>query len=336
MKTFTNQNIMKESKIKNRNIIICLVILIIGIALGVWGYNEIEQAHANAKSLNEIIIDESEDKENKIATVQVNYVPYQFAVQDGNDNSYYIVMDEEYMYIAYMPSGTFNELNREDIKENPGKLEGTTKLTSRAVKELAIEAYNEAVDEDQQITMADFEDYFGNIYLDTTVSGDDDIAVFQEMGCFIFTIAGLIGLIVVIIQKIQFKSGIKKMDEELLEKIDEEVNSESAFYYKKAHLYLTNNYIVNFQSKFSVIEYKDIIWMYSMIFRTNGIKTSQSINVMTKNGKKHRIANIDIVTKTNKEIYEEIWKTIASKNPTMLLGYTKENMNEAKEMIEKE
>lgn len=131
-------------------------------------------------------------------------------LQEGNDNSYYIVMDDLYMYIAYMPSYTFNALNREDITENHKVLAGTTKLTTREVKELAVEAYNESVEEEYKITIADFDNYFGSVYLDTTVTGDDDIAVFQELGCFIFTIGGFIGLIVCAVQKLDLVKALKK------------------------------------------------------------------------------------------------------------------------------
>lgn len=335
MKKFTNENITKEIKRMNRGIIIAIALIVVGIMLLVWGYNVAEKAHQEAKTLNEIIVEENGGTEDKIATVEVKYIPYQFAVQDGNDNSYYIVMDDEYMYIVYMPSYTFDTMNREDIHDNPVRLEGTTKLTSREVKELAIQAYNESVEEEYKITMADFDEYFGSVYLDVTAEGDDNITVFQDLLGFICFCGGLIALIIVIIQKIKFSSSIKKMDEELIEKLDNEMNESDAFYYQKAHLYLTRNYIINFQGSFKVIEYKDIIWMYSMIFRTNGIKTSQAIKVMTKKGKTYQIANIDIVTKAKKEIYDEIWNTIASKNSTMLLGYTKENAQEAKTMIEK-
>ena len=107
-----------------------------------------------------------------------------------------------------------------------------------------------------------------------------------------------------------------------------------AFYYEKTHLYLTKNYIINFQGRFKVIEYRDVIWMYAMNYRTNGIKTSQSINIMDVKGKVTSIATINIVTKERKEVYDEIWNTIASKNTNILLGYTKENAETAKTMKE--
>ena len=121
MKKFTNQNVLKETRNNNKIITIGIIILLFGIVLGIWGGYEIDKTSENAKSFSELLLSD-EEKENQIATADVMYVPYQFAVQDGNNNSYYIVMDEDYMYVAYMSNATFNALNREDISENPGKL----------------------------------------------------------------------------------------------------------------------------------------------------------------------------------------------------------------------
>lgn len=80
MGKFTNANITKEMKRLNKNLIISVIALVVGIALGFWSFYEVDKAHQEAKTLNEIIVDESEDKDNKIATVEVKYVPYQFAI----------------------------------------------------------------------------------------------------------------------------------------------------------------------------------------------------------------------------------------------------------------
>ena len=163
MKKFTNHNVLKETKNNDKIIIIGVIILVFGIALGLWGGYEIDKTSENAKSFSELLLGD-EEKENQIAKLDVMYVPYQFAVQDGNNNSYYIVMDEDYMYVAYMPTSTFNSLNREDISENPGKIEGMTKLATREIKELAVEAYNDAIeDENYKITVADYDNYFGSV-----------------------------------------------------------------------------------------------------------------------------------------------------------------------------
>ena len=216
MKKFTNQNVLKEIKNINKIIIIGIIILVFGIALGLWGGYEIDKTSENAKSFSELLLSD-EEKENQIAKLDVTHVPYQFAVQDGNDNSYYIVMDEDYMYVAYMPTSTFNSLNREDISENPEKIEGMTKLATREIKELAVEAYNDAIeDENYKITVADYDNYFGSVYLDASEDALLDVGSLQMTGCMICLIIGLASLLIGIIKKVHFNISVKKMDEDLI------------------------------------------------------------------------------------------------------------------------
>ena len=285
----------------------------------------IENANANITDLNSIIIS-TEDKENKKSYINANTIPYQFAVYDDTTDSYYIVADENYLYIVYMSTADFYKLNTEDIETNPIRIEGITKVTTDDVKQLAIESYNELLsNEEDKLTIEDFNDYFGSVYLDMT-SSDTQIAFIPFCIFVILLIIGLVILILSIIELFNFKKSINKMDDIEISDLDKELNDKESFYYDKANLYLTKSYIINFNLKFKIIKYEDILWMYPYEQRTNGIKTSQSIKVVTNDGKTHTIATIDIVTKKKKEIFTEIWNTIANKNKNMLLGYTKENI----------
>ncbi len=211
MKKFTNQNVLKETRNNNKIITIGIIILLFGIVLGIWGGYEIDKTSENAKSFSELLLSD-EEKENQIATADVMYVPYQFAVQDGNNNSYYIVMDEDYMYVAYMSNATFNALNREDISENPGKIEGMTKLATREIKELAVEAYNDAIeDENYKITIADYDNYFGSVYLDASEDALSDVGSLQITGCMTCLIIGFAALLTGIIKKVHFNISVKKI-----------------------------------------------------------------------------------------------------------------------------
>ena len=120
MKKFTNQNVLKETKNNNKIIIIGIIILVFGIALGLWGGYEIDQASENAKSFSELLLSD-EEKENQIATVDVTYVPYQFAVQDGNNNSSYLISIESKElgnenYLIDKDTLEINNLNQNNIK----------------------------------------------------------------------------------------------------------------------------------------------------------------------------------------------------------------------------
>ena len=48
--------------------------------------------------------------------------------------------------------------------------------------------------------------------------------------------------------------------------------------------------------------------------------------------KKYNIASLDTLTRASTEVYEEIYKTILSKNDTMLVGYSKSSIKKYKEI----
>lgn len=329
MKKFTNKNMQKENKSMKRKIIIFILVIIASFGFSFWKEKINEKLNEEITDLNSIIIS-SQDKTDKKAYINLNVIPYKFAISDETQNSFYIVSDEQYLYIAYMGPDDFEKLNNEDIKNNPVRIEGITETTSEEIKKLAIDAYNAGLDEEEKITLDEFNNYFGSVYLNMTVEGNSTSSILT--GLFIlFFLFGIIGLIVSIYQYISFKRGINKMDLDTIEELDNQMNDEQAFYYEKVHLYLTEKYLINFDSRFIVIDYKDIVWMYPYEQRTNGIKTTQAIKVMTEKGKTYTIASISVTSKAKKEIYNEIWNTIASKNKSMLLGYTKENIQEMKD-----
>ena len=65
MKKFTNQNVLKETKNNNKIIIIGVIILVFGIALGLWGGYEIDKTSENAKSFSELLLSDEEKEEIK-------------------------------------------------------------------------------------------------------------------------------------------------------------------------------------------------------------------------------------------------------------------------------
>lgn len=329
MSKFTNKNMKKEIRNMRKKLIVFILVIVIAFGFKIWEDSTIEEVNNNITDLNSIIIS-SEDKTDKKAYINLNMIPYQFAVSDDTENSFFIVADDQYLYIAYMSPSDFERLNNEDIVNNPVRIEGITETTTEQIKQLAINTYNEGLEEDEQISIDEFNNYFGSVYLNMTIEGNSNANIL--LGLFIlFLLFGVIGTISSLIQLISFKKKTSKMDYNLIEELDNEMNDEKSFYYEKIHLYLTDKHIINFDGKFIVIDYKDIVWMYPFEQRTNGIKTSQAIKVMTEDGKTYTIATIDVVSKAKKEIYNEIWNTIISKNNKMLLGYTKENIQEMKE-----
>ncbi len=331
MKKIKNENVRKEYKKKLRTLIIGIVLIAIAFSFKVIGDKEISKANQNIQDLNTIILSKGE-KTDKKASLNIQSKPYKFAVYDNTVNSYYIVSDNKYMYIVYMSPSDYTRFNKNDIKTNPIKAEGITKATTSDIKKLAVEAYNYGLEDSKKITLADFNNYFGEVYLDLTVN-DNAVATIQysifALGMMFGNIIFLVGLVEVLI----FARGIRKLDNTKIEELDGEMAEKEAFYYKRAHLYLTRNYIINFGGTFRVIPYKDILWMYKYEQRTNGIKTAQCLKVLVNTGKTYNIANVDIITKKSRDIFEEIWETIVTKNPKVVVGYTKENIREMRAKV---
>lgn len=295
-----------------------------------------ENAKKDTKSLKEIIENTKiTDKVDNHTYLDVKGNPLKFAIYDDTTDAYYFVTDGEYIYIAYMTLEQYNNLYSEDKTEEVkiNKIEGVTSLVPKDVKELAIDTYNEMFElaEEEALTLADYESYFGSVAIDMTNEYAKG-GIMYGIG-FLFLLFGFILLIINLIRKCIYKKNVKKIDSNMMLKLNDEMNNSESFYYESSKLYLTPNYIVNFGMNFSVIDYKDIIWMYVHTQRTNGVKTNQSIMIQDKYGKVHNIASLSLVTKAKKEEYDEIFNTIAGKNDKIMVGYTKENMKKAKEIV---
>lgn len=330
MKKFTNKNVQKEKSMIVRNMVIFFIIIILAFAFKIGEQQINERLDSEKTDLNTLILSDAENMDKK-AYLNIKAIPYQFAVADGIDESYYIVTDGQYLYIAYMGQEDFEKLNQEEIAENPVTVEGITAEIPDEIKDLAIEVYNENMEEEYQITSdEDFYSYFGNIYLDMSLSENSSALMAKYLFILLLLIGG-IGFIVMLYRYLSFGKNLEKMDSNIANSLDDEMNNPNAFYYEKTHMYLTEHYIITFKGKLKVIDYKDIVWMYAYEQRTNGIKTSQAIKVMTNDGKTHTIATIAGITKAQKEVYDEIWNTILNKNGNITVGYTKENIQEMKE-----
>lgn len=328
---FTNKNVKKEANKKLIYVFICIIVIAASFLFKLVADRQEKSANDVITDLNSIIVTE-EEKEDRKSYLDVASVPYEFAVSDENVNSYYIVSDGQYLYIVFMGPGDFASLNKEDIATNAIRVNGITAKTPNEIKSLALDAYNYGLSDEEKITLDDFDSYFGSVYLDMTKVQDSTTSMFKTL-FFITLIAGIVSLIVTVYNLFRFKRSIKKLDLSTLQELDMKMNDEKSFYYDKAHLYLTDTHIVTFNDKVTAIDYNDIIWMYPFERRTNGIKTGKAIKIMTNKGKTYTVAYMELITKAKKEIYDEIWNTIVSKNSSMLLGYTKENIKLAKERV---
>lgn len=327
MADFTNEKVSKEyNKLR---ILFYVGLLFIVLANAAFGWYAMQKT----ESMHQLILDNI--REEQKAHVDANYLSDYFAYYPGKVDKFYFAMDEnDYMYIVRMSPSNYTKISNAITTDEVYKMEGVTKKVPSDIRKIALEVYNEMLEEDEQITDADFENYFGTIYLDleaSTVGANEIILVIMVLLDLCGLGLGLYGGI----SAWRFKRKINKLTSDERQEIDREMNDKEAFYYPNAHLYLTEHYIVNFASTFDAIQYKDVIWVYKFVQRRNGIKASQSVMVMTKNGKTHTIATLNGLTKKAKDVFDEILETIAKKSTNALIGYTSENRKSVKEKIEK-
>lgn len=333
MKRLTNEKLKKEFRKVNNNLIIALVCLVLGfVCIGIGFYAE-DRTPKDTTHINKIIDSNTEKREDIKVNVNVAMKPVLFAKMNNNSNKkFYISVDENnYFYIISLTESQYDDIVTKDLEKEPITIYGKTKIISSDIKKLAKSYYNKAMKDpkDQITTEEQFFNVFGDIYLDST-NENISSTILIVIGAFCM-LMWTIFIIAFIIMKIRLNSTFKKIDDEELRKIEEEIDDKDAFHYEKAHLILTKNYIISFLSGFRALKYEDIIWLYEYRLRQYGMTTQKSIMVMDKTGKVKPIITLDGVTKKSKLVFDEIADTILSKNNKILIGYNKENKKRIKE-----
>lgn len=324
-------NILKtETKRQNNYLYIFFIFLALGllfIALGIYENRKLINSYSY---LNNVIVDKN-NEEGVNAYLDITYVPYSFAKYDDDDNyAFYIAYDDTYYYIVYLSDSLYNELSEIENFDTI-TLYGSTITIPDNVKEIAIEVYNERVDEDDQISLSEFNRYFGGVYLDNVSLNKQNYA-FYIISIIPFLIS-LTFLGVFIKQKYQFQKTLTILKDKDREKLLKEINNKNSLYYDKYHLILTKNFIVSLAKQLIIIQYKDIIWIYEERIKKYGITISKNIKVMTKDGDKKIILTTDNLDKKATSTIKEIITNISSKNDLVLVGKNKNNEETVKEIL---
>ena len=172
-----NAEIFKKNKRRNTILLITSIIFLIGTVFLIYlGIENEKKKLPTPISLNSIIREGKKDND-VYSYIDVNIKPYLFAVYESDgieeDAKFYYVMDKDnHLYIVYMKEEKFNELNIDDIENNPIKVYGISKLIPNDIKDLAISSYNELM-KDEYLTKENFYEYVGYVYLDTKTPVND-------------------------------------------------------------------------------------------------------------------------------------------------------------------
>ena len=258
---------------------------------------------------------------------------------DDESEKYYIAINNYDWYIVRLTNTELEELKNiqaytyGQVENKPASviIYGMTEDVPEKLKEIAVDFYNQGLDEDKKITIDQFENYFGSVMLnvrkspvDTTT--EDLIIVFAGIALIIVAIYHV--SIFVVKKRVRKYLKDNQYEEEL---IDELNNNVEAKYYKD-DVILTKNFFVNKKNgNLVVFKYSDVKWIYTSNLKYRGIiTTSTSIIARLKDGK----TNLQCISINGKETAEfsEVFKKICEKvSDECLKGYTVENEKEYKE-----
>lgn len=328
-------NVYKNIKGHKSMLVIGIILFVVFMGLGLLIYSDEVNAEYEVLTKN--------TSENVYAKLNVSLLDSAFAKEtlDGKEKDYYIAFDEnDNPFIIVLNKSGLESLRKiqeytlsetEIEKPNPVMVYGNVSKSDTEVFKYLQEFLK---DEDgNTYTIDELKSVVGENYLDTTWDNKEE-GIFALILFGVFSLSGLILIIVYFVRNKKSKKILEEYGREL-EKIEEDVNSGKGIHNKKCKVYLTDKYLLSYAGGVKLIELNDIVWVYPFITKQNGITTSKSIYVVTNNGKSNVIAVVNTWGKKNKASYEELYQDIINKVPNVLVGYSKENMEKAKEMYKK-
>ena len=328
-------NIYKNIKGHKSMLVIGIILFVVFMGLGLLIYSGEVNAEYEVLTKN--------TSENVYAKLNVSLLDSAFATEtlDGKEKDYYIAFDENDnpFIIVLNKSGleslrkiqeyTLSEVKME--KPDPVMVYGNVSKSDTEVFKYLQDFLKD--DDGNTYSIEDLKKVVGDNYLDTTWDNKEE-GIFALILFGVFSLSGLILIIVYFVRNKKGKNILKEHGREL-EKIEEDVKRGKGIHNKKCKVYLTDRYLLSYAGVVKLIELNDIVWVYPFITKQNGIAISKCIYIITNNGKSNVIAMVNTWGKKNKNAFEELYQDIINKVPNVLVGYSKENKEKAKEMYKK-
>lgn len=263
-----------------------------------------------------------DDRNTIYNTVYIDITSLPIAVEtEGKNQTFYITGNDENVYIVKLSNKQYQKI-REKYENSPAdftyRIVGRTNYIFTNLEKASLSAYNDNKGE-KIITSSNYEEYFGKAYIDGTDNAGMIVGgVFYIIGG-VFAVITLFLIIEYIHANLRLKQTIKEYGRE---KLEEQLNDPQTLAYQKAGAYLTKQFLISNSMDFKVISYDDILWIYILNRRLNFISIGKYIMAATKDGKcRPAVCSSDI------KMLEEIMTKIYEKNPTIRLGFSKENQH---------
>lgn len=308
------------------NLTIAIVFIAIAIFLLALGVIIDHRRLPKGKDLGDVT-KENEYVECKILDITGCFADY--SVDNSVTDEYYMATDGNYVFILDLSKATYDDLEKrvEKLDENSETImiTGMSERISSDLKKIAIDTYNEMYDE-ELLNYSNFENYFTPYYVNTKKTPNDSGNIFIALGA----LSGFVGeifLLCFVILYIRTRININKFAEkndlgEFVLELDDPTNMT----FEKTKTIFTKNYIVNYTSALTIVKYKDIVWIYPIDYRRNGVKYASRISITTKEKKVKLISEITSFGKENQEQFKSTYMEIINRKPTVLAGNTPENI----------
>lgn len=331
MRKVNYENLDKYKRKRIIKIFISLIILSLSIGCYFWYKAEVNEINSNIKNLRSVITNQEANKKYIKTYVNAQSIPELVLDNEKEDEAYYIVKDDFRNYVVYMNGEDFYKLDRYDITSLAIRIEGVTVPIKENIKKEVIDTYNRSLLDSDKVTLANFDEYFGEVYLNMTI-GDEILAPVPFYLFILLLSIGLIEIFTNLIYLIIFIVSVKKLKNNLPIDLEKEMDDAKLYSYKNVSLYLTEHYIINFNGRFKVIRYEDILWMYKFEQKVEQVIKSQSLKLFVNDGRTYKLAKAGRISEEQKASYDEIWQTIIMKNSKVLVGYTEDNIKKVEEI----
>lgn len=321
-----------ENKIKKNNMYL-IPIVILAIIIGLCIYSADEKSK---KPLPDPIKVLDTNKTGEYASMDIQMLTESFATNDV-DECHFAMDKDNYICIVVLNKEDTDRLQQikeytyseDEVAPKAVTVKGVTQEITDDLKKIAIESYNEIIG-DQLLNNDNFEEYIGNIYLDTKVSPID---YSFEMGIGILSGTFLFILLIYYLKAIvTTKSTLKKYTlNGSLEYIYSQLDQLDTQAYANGKIFLTREYIIDISNGLVILKYDDIKWIYPYNIKRYGITVGRYLEILNFEKKKFRIlATEGIIRKNKLEEFETVYIEICKRAPNSMHGYTQENLQKSK------
>lgn len=308
-------------------LIIAIITMVVSSAFAIYLH-----LNSNKEAVDAFSTDEKGAYVNYTVELLTEYVATY--TTDSKVDKYYVASDGNYLMILKIKDSDISKFKdiidytygKTEVDPEPLKVNGVYKQIPSELRKIVIEYYNKNLSNKVTMTTDNFEDYFGICYIDTSATPYDNYMIWASMFSYIGGTAAFIAAIVLISNHARSKKALKNLgDSSNIDTIYEEINGIYSEKFEKHNVILTTNYVIDYTNFLTILNYKDIVWMYEYTYRYNGVESQRFIKIMDKNRKMSFICSKNTLG-GNYDLFKEFFKKLADRCPNCLIGYTKDNI----------